>query len=133
MGNPYASPQADLDKEPQPDAKRGWDILVFCVTAYTLHVLALWGIACFHDAHIGSELREPFKAITHAFGWTGLLGVALVYAMAPAGLYGLCLSIVNHYVQSNKMWSKAMSIVQWSLGPTLVADGVLGLPLFTTG
>ncbi len=65
------------------------------------------------------------------FRWTGLLGVALVYAMAPAGAYGVCLSIVNHYVRSEKNWSKAMSIVEWSLGPTLAADGVLGLPLFT--
>ena len=131
MTNPYAAPQTESEKT--PIEKSRWRIITFCLTAYSLHVLALWGIACFHDAHVGSELKQPFNAISATFGWVGLLGVAMVYAMVPTVAYGVCFLTISQFAKTTSTWSKVLSIAQWSLVPGLVVDGILGLPLFTKG
>jgi hypothetical protein len=133
MNNPYEPPSSvDEHEEPQR-ANRLKHILVFCTVAYALHVLALWGIACFHDAHNNFELREPFSSISTDFGARGLFGVALIYAFVPAFAYFACLMLLGRLIRSDRSWSMLMDIVHCSLGATLAADGVLGLSLFTTG
>ncbi|TWU52040.1 hypothetical protein Poly59_36370 [Rubripirellula reticaptiva] len=132
-GNPYKPPSTLLGVNASSPFWNRWDILIFCAIAYSLHVLALWGIACFHDAHVGAELREPFRSIKVHYGAVGLLGVALVYALLPAAAYlGICL-VMNTVFRSRKTAARGFQILQGSLAVTLVADLILGLPLFTTG
>jgi hypothetical protein len=63
----------------------------------------------------------------------GLLGVAMVYAMVPTVAYGVCFLTISQFAKTTSTPSMVMSIAQWSLVPGLVVDGILGLPLFTTG
>ncbi len=131
MSNPYAA--SNTFEEPRPSGKRRRSILVFCVTVYSLHTIVLWAIACFHDAHVASELKEPFATIATDYGRLGLFGVALQYAMVPTTLYAVCLTSLSYFVRSHRRWTGIMDIARLSLGPGLVLDGILGLPLFTTG
>ncbi len=93
----------------------------------------LWGIACYHDAHVESELKPTFKLIVENFGWTGLLGVAMVYALLPAGIYAFSLKLLERWATTDNAWYWTMFLAQSSIAPGLVVDGILGLPLFTTG
>lgn len=133
MNNPYEPPSSGPVKEVPQLVNRLKHTIVFCTVAYALHAFALWGIAVFLDAHNGFELREPFRSISQDFGARGLLGVALIYAIIPACAYFAGLMLFGRFIQSDRVWSMALNIAQWSLGATLAADGILGLPLFTTG
>lgn len=93
MSNPYATPE--IEPRIPPSSERRRSIVAFCLSAYALHVVVLWGVACFHDVHTGSTLRQPFATISATYGWRGLLGVALIYAVVPVAIYLLYLMIAN--------------------------------------
>ena len=131
--NPYDPSPTSPCNLPSTPKSRLWSIVVFCTIAYTLNVLALWGIALFHEAHTGSELREPFQSIFAKFGAGGLLAVALVYAIVPGVGFAVLSAMLNRFAKSQKAWEAAWGILSTLLMVNFVIDGILGLPLFTTG
>jgi ABC-type Na+ efflux pump permease subunit len=98
-----------------------------------LNALALWGIALFHEAHIGTELREPFQTIFAQFGSIGLLVVALIYAIVPGMGFAALATLLSRFAKTQRAWDKAWGILSTLLMVSVVIDGILGIPLFTTG
>ncbi len=101
--------------------------------AYVLNALALWGIALFHEAHTGSDLREPFRTIFAQFGSGGLLVVALIYAIVPGVGFAALAALSSRLAKTQKAWNAAWRIQATLLMVCIVLDGILGIPLFTTG
>jgi hypothetical protein len=132
--NPYKSPISESERvDDRSYMARRAQVLYFCAAAYFLHVLAIWGIACFHEVHTGSELKPCYRFIADTYGATGLLGVAALFAMIPALAYLFLGWFLARSTTSEKSWATTSHVAQYSLGVTLFADVVLGLPVFTTG
>ncbi len=132
--NPYRSPESESERNDDRSyfARRA-QVLQFGVAAYVLHILAIWGIICFHEAHTGSELKPCYRFIADTCGAAGLLGVAALFAMLPAISYFFLGRFLARLTISEKSWTIISHVAQYSLGATLCADVVLGLSIFTTG
>ena len=132
--NPYRSPEFESQRiHDRSYAARRAQVLGFSVAAYVLHILAIWGIACFHEVHTGAELKPCYRFIADTYGATGLLGVAALFAMIPALAYLSLGWFFARSTTSERSWTTTCHVAQYSLGVTLFADVVLGLPVFTTG
>ena len=113
-------------------ARRRVEILVFCAVAYVLHILAIWGIACFHEVHVGAELKPWYRFVVDTYGTIGLLGIATLFAMIPTVAFLLLGWSLARSVRSKWSWEVICLSAKASLIGTLVADIALGLPVFTT-
>ena len=108
---------------------------MFFIATYVLHSLTLWGTACFHHFHNGSELNVGMQSVVDRFGLGGLLFVAAVFAWVPTLAYIVILAAANRRLWKTRPLVYRFLIVglKGSLGLTLVLDVIVGLKLFTTG
>jgi hypothetical protein len=110
------------------------EAVIYVVLAYLTNILVLWGVACFHAAQRTFELKASFKAIFESYGATGLLCVAVVYAVIPAVGCALVELLAAQCIRSDRAWSRVVDTLRpASLSVSLAADVVLGFSLFTNG
>lgn len=131
--NPYIPTPSAESELATARRSRTAGILIFCAMAYGMNVLALWGIASFHESNIHTELRTPFRSIFDAYGSFGLLTVALIYSVVPAAGFATLACVLSRYARTDKAWDSALALLSALIGANLVIDVMLGIPLFTTG
>ncbi len=79
--NPYQTTKRRNQSDKLADhpdlAARHRGILLVLLIPSNLALADAVGIACYHDAHVESELKPTFKLIVENFGWTGFAGCSV--------------------------------------------------------
>ena len=96
-----------------------WRPWAATLSAYALHVLALWGIIWFHEVSNGAQLREPFRWIADYYGNIGLFAIGAVYAIFPALLFAAAAWWMYRRFKASEAWQSGMIVYNTVLGASL--------------